>query len=227
MKDFSAVNPYFGMIDSYPGRIFSYESPKLKKEGAPSAEELDASIRELAKSANTVICEFGSGSGRHCNELASQNPKAVVIGFELRYKRAVRTMQKAEEKGVENVYVVRTRAEDFVRIFPEKSIDAVYVNFPDPWAKKKQKKHRLLSENFFSVLPKFLKPDAYFSFKTDHLEYFKTTAKLIESGDTFNISEYTEDLYSSEFKAQSIETEFESLFFHQGLKINYLKALPI
>ena len=109
----------------------------------------------------------------------------------------------------------------------EASIDRVFVLFSDPWPKKRQRKHRLLSQAFFDELVHFLKPGSAFYFKTDHSEYFESVFELLQNDGKYVIEAVTRDLYSSEFLEGNIETEFESLFHHQGIKINFLKINTI
>lgn len=210
----SWINPYIRILDTFPGRLFTF------------ADEAGDTQKVLSTLSNydSVICEFGSGSGKHAIELARGHPTAAVLGFELRFKRSVKTIEKAKKAGVENLFVLRTKAERFSEIVPKKSLNSVYVNFPDPWAKKRQRKHRLLSEAFFANLSLYLKADGAFYFKTDHREYFNSVTAILENSSQFRIDDFTHDLYSSPYLEGSIDTEFENLFFHQGLPINYLRA---
>jgi tRNA (guanine-N7-)-methyltransferase len=208
------MNPYQRILGNFPGRLFTLSDSQCDIEA----------IRNIINQHQFAICEFGSGSGKHAIGLAKENPEAAVIGFELRFKRSVRTIQKADKEDLRNVYVLRTKAEQFPEIFPKKSLDAVYVNFPDPWAKKRQRKHRLLSENFFNTLAEFMKDHGVFYFKTDHQEYFESVLEILKDNKAFELDAHTHDLYQSEHLPGNIDTEFENLFYHQGLPIHYLRA---
>ena len=209
----SEVNPYSQKVYDHPGRIFLFED----KDNEVS------SIRELCSNTPTY-CEIGSGSGTHLIELGKRNPKAKYFGFEIRYKRSVRTIEKAKEAKVDNVYVLKTHGEILETIFPENSLSGVYVNFPDPWAKKKQQKNRIIQTPYLNKLNKLLKDNGFFSFKTDHQEYFNFVHSLILKHPNFELSEHSQDLHNSSYLEQNIQTEFETLFLSQKLPIYYLKA---
>ena len=210
----SWVNPYRELLGDFPGKIFCFDD----------ARDTDR-VRELVRQAKAVYCEIGSGSGKHAILLGQREQHAQVFGFELRYKRAVRTVQKAVHASVDNVYVLRTHGELLAEIFPEGSVAGVFVNFPDPWEKAKRRKHRILSSALLNDAARVLTPEGFLSAKTDHLEYFRSFHAEACTDARFSISEQTEDLYSSTWIHNNLPTEFESLFIRQGLPICYLKLI--
>ena len=121
--------------------------------------------------------------------------------------------------------LLRARAEHFPKYFQERKIDNVYVNFPDPWSKKKWKKHRLLSDEFLQSISKSLVNSGAFLYKTDHREYFEATLKLLQQASYFDLTAYSFDLYNSEYLSGNIKTEFEKLFLSKGQPIHYLRAI--
>ena len=108
----------------------------------------------------------------HLIELGRQNPNDLFIGFEIRFKRAVRTIEKAKREGIDNVYICRVNASFMRDIFPKDSLSGVYINFPDPWPKDRHRKNRLLTKEFLEEMHSLLKEKTFFSFKTDHRDYF-------------------------------------------------------
>lgn len=210
---YSWLNPYSLILKNFPGKIFSFEDPTEKD-----------ILKSTINSYKNIILELGSGSGKHLIERAKVSPEAAFFGFELRFKRAVRTIQKAEKVGARNVFVLRTDAKEMINYFSNQSISGVYVNFPDPWQKKKQRKNRLLGEEFLQVIYDSLLPGGFFSFKTDHQEYFLSVAEMLRIQNCFKLQEYAEDLYASEYLSSNIKTEFEDLFCSKNLPIHYLKV---
>ena len=169
--------------------------------------------------------ELGSGSGGHLIELANRNPEVLCVGFELRYKRAFRTAEKAEQLGLKNLLVYRANANLLSSLFPENSLDRVYVNYPDPWAKKRWQKHRLLNDDSVALLTTLLKPGGALRYKTDHKEYFDTVVKSLRQNQTFQIVKETHDMFGSCDLSDNITTEFEQLFLSQGLPISFVEAI--
>ena len=206
-------NPYRPLLTNYPGRLFPLEDWEKER----------SAISAVAAGYQQICCELGSGSGGYLLECARQNPQTAYFGFELRYKRAVRTLQKAQNKDIENAFVIRTRAESISEFFGAASLDAIVVNFPDPWAKKRWKKHRMLNVDFLLELAHLLKPGGVLLHKTDHKEYFESFVEMLEALDCFELSELNRDLYQSDYLAGNIQTEFEKLFVHKGMPIYYAK----
>ena len=178
-----------------------------------------------------VVCELCSGSGNHIVELAKRAQTApcddgrIFIGFELRYKRAYRTIEKAKANNVaERVLVVSCSAELVNVLCDERRLEGVYINFPDPWEKKRSRKHRLLTAEFLAGLSLRIKQGGFFSLKTDHAEYFNSVLLLLRENKNFTIVAETLDLHSSPYIADNIRTEFEEMFIRDKQKICYVRA---
>jgi len=207
------VNPYLKKLFEYPDYIYTFED----------TERDVARVRALVLERD-VLLEIGSGSGKHLIEQAERNPKLVAIGIELRYKRSVRTIEKAIKRGISNIVVFHTDGRVFDKVFPENSISQLHVNFPDPWAKKKQKKHRVLGSEFLEKAVRCLKPDGILSIKTDHRNYFDDFMTEFKSFRQFDVEMESRDLHNSEFRERNISSEFEELFRSKGEPVCWLRA---
>lgn len=213
-------NQYIDLVESKTDRIVSLTSPLPRPE---QREQVHAWLRGYER----VICEIGSGSGGHLIERAAQDPKAAYIGFELRFKRAFRTVEKAERRGVANLFLIRADAVSLPNFFDAGSLAGVYVNFPDPWAKAKWKKNRILNPGFLAEIGELLGHGGFLSYKTDHREYFEETLATLQKMPIFTLAKVTRDLHHSEFLEGNIPTEFENLFLSQGLPIHSLHAIKL
>lgn len=210
----SDSNPYVERSFQHPGRLFVFDD----------ADSDTAAVRALLVERD-VYCDLGSGSGMHLLGLATRSPQANFFGFEIRYKRSVRTLEKAIEAGLDNVFVLRIRAEAINWVFPQASIKGIYVNFPDPWAKQKKTKKRMLHTGFLNTLAETLTPGGFVALKTDHKQYYEWFLSQAEASDKFKLFESTSDLYASEFIEDNIPTEFESLFVSKSMPIHYAKLV--
>ena len=166
-----------------------------------------------------LAVEIGSGSGMHLLKQASEAPETLHVGFELRYKRTFRTIEKGEQAGLTNLFMIRGDARQIETFFKPEELSALYIHFPDPWSKNRWKKNRLLQAEYLSRLAKLLKPDATFSFRTDHPGYFADTLKLIEKMPEFVPTHTTTDLAKESFTPFRPSSEFEGLFVSKGLPI--------
>lgn len=219
-------NPYIDLVDEHEDAILTLDPERTNTRlgeyalSAPSRELL----REKQELFKESVLELGSGSGGHLIERAKLEPQTLFIGVELRFKRAVRTIEKAKRDSLTNLLILRGTAESISDIFPPRSISRVYVNFPDPWSKKRWTKHRMLNEERLITISKLLRQSGALLYKTDHKEYFYTTLELLESLPMFAVEYQTPDLHNSPYLEGSVQTEFESLFLSQGLPIYALKA---
>jgi len=210
----STVNPFLDKLFDYSGVIFP---------GFEVKEDIEALKSQLGEY-KSIILEFGSGSGHHLIGLAELFPDSLVIGFEIRYKRAVRTIEKAKLKELTNIRVFRGRADLSPEIFDYDAISQIYINFPDPWEKKRWLKHRILTDKSINIYLPLLKSDGIISVKTDHEEYFDSFTEELSRMPIKKL-EFTKDLNQSDFQAANIKTEFEKLFRSQNKKINYVRFM--
>ena len=214
------MNQYKQKIQEFSDNIFRFDGI------SDGREIINDKIQELP-----VVCELCSGAGNHIVELAKRaktvpgDDGKVFIGFELRFKRAYTTIKKAKANGVdERVFIASCPAELITVLFDKQRLDGVYINFPDPWEKKRLRKHRLLTAEFLDRLAVRIKPGGFFSFKTDHVEYFNSVLELLRENKNFTITRETTDLYNSPYIADNVRTEFEEMFLRDGCKICHVVA---
>ena len=214
------TNPYIDKSATKPGYLLPFLTEEVSDQDI-------VDFREKISGFSRIVVELGSGSGGHLISLAARDPGAIHLGFELRFKRAVRTAEKAAQRDLHNLLVLRTTAFNLGNFLPEQCIDAVYVNFPDPWAKKRWKKHRMLNNDFIVTLHKLLKPQGFLSYKTDHLEYFDEVVELVTKLGIFSVEKFTKDLYSSPYLLGNTPTEFEKLFRSKDLPVLFTELKKI
>ena len=208
-------NDYIRQIYNYSDIILPHPTPKQFQE---------IWMRRCPSTA-VVHVEIGCGSGRYLLELSCSFPGHQFVGFELRYKRLVLSAKKLKKAQCTNVLLLKDRGEYLSEYFAPHSIDKIHINFPDPWYKKKQRKHRLLNAEFLEKIVSLLRPGGEFLFKTDHQEYFQTVRNLLSALPQFQFLQQTTDLQLSDYQSENIETEFEHLFKYKcNPQIAFLKA---
>lgn len=211
-------NQYVELVKSLPDLIISGETDKTLP--AEKQAILNQKISQFSK----IVCELGSGSGGHLVALAQRDPETLHIGFELRFKRVFKSAEKAAQLELSNVAIMQFDANLIESIFAQSSLHAIYINFPDPWSKRRWHKHRIIKPEFLTRAAKLLSHDGFIAYKSDHREYFELSEKMFRSDPNYCITEYSQDLHSSPFVNNNLPTEFERLFLSQGLPIYYLKA---
>lgn len=189
-------------------------------------ETPDQSRQAVAKARQAfsgIYVEIGSGSGLHLLELAKQNPAILCVGLEIRFKRAFKTGEKAERLGLSNVLVMRTDARYIGEIFDVAGVSAFFVNYPDPWDKRRWKKNRIVNEEMITTMHGLLCDGGFIRYKTDHHEYFHSTNALFTAPD-WQRMKYSTDLLQSPWANENIPTEFEHLFRSQNKPLCLLEV---
>lgn len=115
--------------------------------------------------------EIGFGNGEFICHLAEQNPDENFLGFEVFRKIFRKAVARVQKKKLGNVKLIQYDASFFVPLLKDNSIKNFYINFPDPWPKKKHNKRRLLKPEFIRVMRDKLINGGKLFIATDHDDY--------------------------------------------------------
>src|SRR6202012_869132 len=118
--------------------------------------------------------ELGFGDASFLVEYARRNPEKNFIGVERLLGRIQKLDRKGRPIGLTNSRGVRIESAYFLQyLLPPHSATAVHVYFPDPWPKKKHRRHRLINEQFPALARTALIPDGTVFLRTDDPDYFQ------------------------------------------------------
>ena len=169
-----------------------------------------------------VFLELGCGKGKFTAETALTIPDALLVAVERVPDAMIIGMERAVNEGIENVRFIDMDVAKIMDVFSENEVDRIYINFCDPWPKKRNAKRRLTSPLFLQLYKKVLKPDGEIHFKTDNLPLFDYSLETFASCG-FELSQVTNDLHKDGICG--IMTDYEKKFYEQGLKINRCVAI--
>lgn len=165
-----------------------------------------------------LYLEIGCGKGKFCTETALTNPDALYIALERESSVILAAIEKAKEMEIKNLFFVNADAKNLIDYFEENEVDRIYLNFSDPWTRKKKPKRRLTYRDFLKVYESIMKTGGQIRFKTDNTMLFDfSLSEFEECG--FKLSEVTRDLHNSEFDKDNVRTEFEQKFADEGIPI--------
>jgi len=173
---------------------------------------------------HSIRIEIGMGKGKFLHELAKENPEINYIGIEKYSSVLLRAIQKMETDPLPNLRFIRMDAEEISEVFAEEEIDRIYLNFSDPWPKKRHARRRLTSKEFLKRYDQILAKDGRVEFKTDNRDLFAfSLEEVAEAGWTLEAS--TWDLHHDETMNQgNVMTEYEAKFSSMGNPIHKLIA---
>lgn len=132
------------------------------------------------KLADRIIVEVGPGRGDFLFHLAQTNPDKSIVGIEIKRKRVDKLINRVENRKLNNVTIIQDDARCALpRFFVENSVDAIFINFPDPWPKRRHEKNRVLSRDFLEDCCKVLKFYGNLNITTDFAPYAETVANEV------------------------------------------------
>lgn len=207
---------------------------KKKKHGA---ERLEACgkivIKDLRAEGNTsqqlfgndnpIRIEIGCGKGDFIVGTAAKEPDVNFLAVEKVSDVLMLAAEKVKKSELPNVRVCCVDAKELAEIFPEGSIDRIYLNFSDPWPKSRHEKRRLTYRTFLEIYKRILKPDGAVYFKTDNRGLFDfSLEEFKEFG--MRLEKLTFDLHNSEYMEGNVMTEYERRFSGMGVSINRVEG---
>ena len=166
--------------------------------------------------------EIGVGKGDFLTELAARNPGVNYVGLEAQQGVLYFAARKAAERGLKNIRLLVFDAAHLTELFASGEVDRIYLNFSDPWPKKRHAKRRLTSEVFLMRYRAVLRADGEIHFKTDNEGLFSYSLETMERRG-WQLSHVTHDLHALA-EPDNIMTEYERKFSARGAKIGRLIA---
>ena len=144
--------------------------------------------------AHDVWLEIGFGGGEHLTAIAQANPQIGFIGCEGFENGVAKILHVIEEHRIGNIRLHPADALDLLPLLPSASIGRLYVLYPDPWPKVRQRKRRIISPAFIEHAARILKPGALFRFATDIDDYSAwTLARMLKSRDFVWLANSSDD----------------------------------
>ena len=166
-----------------------------------------------------LYVELGTGMGDFITQIAERNPQINFIGLEVEKTCVLSAARKVREKNLSNVRLIVFDINNIAEIFSEHEVDRFYINFCDPWPKKRHAKRRLTHVRFLEMYRKILKVGGEIFFKTDNRGLFDFSLEQFAAAG-LEVSDVTNDLHANE-PPENIRTEYEKKFSEQGVPINF------
>ncbi|MCT4596133.1 MAG: tRNA (guanosine(46)-N7)-methyltransferase TrmB [Anaeromicrobium sp.] len=189
-----------------------------------NAEEYKGRWREYFGNDNPIYVEIGTGRGQFITTWAKNNPHINFIAMEMKEEVLLKAVEKSHGSGSKNIAFLWKDANRLEEYFNENELSRIFINFCDPWPKKRWAKRRLTHHRFLNMYKNLLKEDGEVHFKTDNERLFEFSLNEFAGAD-WKLKNISLDLHNSEL-TENITTEYEDKFVAQGLKIYRLEGLP-
>lgn len=170
---------------------------------------------------NPIYIEIGMGKGNFIVENALRYPDINFIGIEKSDSILALATKKIPE-GLNNLALIRMDASEITSVF-KKEISCIYLNFSDPWPKKRHANRRLTSPIFLDLYDSVFIGDKKIIQKTDNRNLFEYSVISL-SNYGYIIEDITLDYHNSDYE-NIIMTEYEQKFSMKGMPIYRLVAL--
>jgi len=177
--------------------------------------------RAVFENENSLQLEVGFGNGKFLIEMAACEPDSNFVGMDFYHKGIRKVITRINKLQMKNTRIVYGDAREKISLlFEDESLDKIYINFPDPWPKKRHYKRRLIKPPFVDLVTRKLVSGGEVHLATDNepyaleiLEFFEAQAQLknklgagVFRGDRGNLP----------------KSKYENNFINRGDKIYYL-----
>ncbi|PCF33328.1 tRNA (guanosine(46)-N7)-methyltransferase TrmB [Staphylococcus delphini] len=179
-------------------------------------------VSEWFEQQQAIHIEVGSGMGKSITTLAQQNPHINYVAIERDKNVMIRVLDKVRELNLTNIKLLCNDAVILTDYFRQGEVDRIYLNFSDPWPKKRHAKRRLTYRSFLALYQQILREDGELHFKTDNRGLF---AYSLESMSQFGMyfTKINLNLHQ-EADGDNIPTEYEHKFAEKGSRIYRMEA---
>ena len=173
--------------------------------------------RALKPDAAALWVEVGCGKGKFTAETAAANPDVLLIAVEKCREAMVVAMEKAKNMGLKNVFFIDMDVEKIEDIFAPGEIDRLFINFPDPWPRKKNAKRRLTYRTFLDKYCRVVRENGEIPYKTDNAPLFEFSLEEFAACG-LEVKNVTRNLHEN--GVVGIMTGYEEKFHALGTPIN-------
>ena len=185
---------------------------------APASEEQQGRWAEVFGREAPLYVELGTGKGDFISQMAEREPGVNFIGIEAQQDVLYAAAKKVAAMELKNVRLLVFDINEIERIFAPGEVDRFFINFCDPWPKKRHYKRRLTYVGFLEKYRKLLKTGGELHFKTDNRPLFDFSLKQFEEAQ-LAVRDVSFDLHAED-RPENIMTEYERKFSGFGEKIN-------
>ncbi|KRF35810.1 tRNA (guanosine(46)-N7)-methyltransferase TrmB [Paenibacillus sp. Soil787] len=197
-----------------------------------NAKDYKGKWAELFGNNNPIHAELGMGKGRFISEMSKKYPDINFIGVDMydelirkasekaRNAHEIKTDEEAESApSIPNLKLMLFNIEHIEEAFAEGELERVYLNFSDPWPKKKHARRRLTHPGFVEKYQQILNANGEIHLKTDSQSLFEFSLNsFADMG--LRMRNISLNLHVEGIHPDHVMTEYETKFAGQGMNIH-------
>lgn len=175
---------------------------------------------EIFGNLHPIAIEYCSGNGAWIVEKALENPQVNFVAVEKKFDRVRKIHSRMKRMGVKNLFIVYGEGLHFTREYVKAgTVGEVYINFPDPWPKRRHWDNRIMQGAFLLEMQRILQEGGQLTFVTDDVPYSEAVLKEMRKHPDLK------PLFPAPFYVHALEgygsSYFEELWRSKGLQIRY------
>jgi len=179
--------------------------------------EVMFNLEQLGAFNDELYLELGSGKGKFLADMAKNNPEKFFIGVERNVTCCGFAAKKLVEEEISNAKLMFANADFVLQTLKEGSVKTMFLNFSDPWPKKRHAKRRLTANSYLDNYYRILEKGGRLIFKTDNPDLFSFSVENMETSKFKVIS--IDDNYDGKDEFD-VQTEYELSFREIGKPIH-------
>lgn len=178
-----------------------------------------------------IHAELGMGKGTFISKMSARNPDVFYIGID-RYdelvrrsgERAYEIHEQAGRGEPDNLALALFNIEYIEELFAPGELERIYLNFSDPWPKKRHAERRLTHPRFLEKYLQILNDRGEIFLRTDSLSLFEFSLNSFADAG-FRMADITFDLHRDGVPEGHVMTEYEEKFTSQGMPIYQCRVI--
>jgi tRNA (guanine-N7-)-methyltransferase len=177
--------------------------------------------KNIFENSNPLKLEIGFGMGDFLIEMATREPHSNFIGIDFTKNGVQSLLTKIKTCQLGNIRVIHGDARiKLSALFRDEELETIYVNFPDPWPKKRHLKRRLINPKLVNLTVQKLGPGGHIYLATDSESYAQQIMEYFDAEPFCQNMNQPSGLLNN--RNGLPKTKYEKSFIYAGDKTYYL-----